>query len=107
MPPEYLEAAQSLEVGQAFCGTAAGGCEAVVANKQRIAWDPKGAFVHLLGATAYACHPVKASKDRVLGTVSIASTTRDRFTDGEITWLRTVTNFLPQAWTAPDAEPDL
>ena len=85
IPPEYLEAAQSLEVGQAFCGTAAGGCEAVVANKQRIACDPKGAFVHLLGPTAYACHPLKASKDRVLGTFSIASTTREGFTDGEIT----------------------
>jgi PAS domain S-box-containing protein len=107
IPPEYLEAAQSLEVGQAFCGTAAGGCEAVVANKQRIACDPKGAFVHLLGATAYACHPLKASKDRVLGTFSIASTTREGFTDGEITWLGTVTNFLAQAWERLEAEQNL
>jgi GAF domain-containing protein len=58
IPLEQLEAAQSLELGQAFCGTAAGGCEAVVADKQRIASDPKGGLVRELGATAYACYPL-------------------------------------------------
>ncbi len=87
IPPEQLEAAQSLELGQAFCGTAAGGCEAVVADMQRIACDPKGAFVRDLGATAYACHPLMAADGRPLGTFSVASTTREGFTDEEVAWL--------------------
>jgi PAS domain S-box-containing protein len=107
IPPEHLGAAQSLELGQAFCGTAAGSCEAVVADAQRIACDPQGAFVRLLGATAYACHPLKASDGRVLGTFSVASTTREGFTDDEVAWLGTITNFLAQAWERLEAEQDL
>jgi PAS domain S-box-containing protein len=107
VPPEQLEAARSLELGQAFCGTAAGGCEAVVADKQRIASDPKGAFVRGLGATAYACHPLMASDGRALGTFSVASTTRECFTDDEVAWLGTITNFLAQAWERFEAEQGL
>jgi PAS domain S-box-containing protein len=107
IPPEQIEAAQSLELGQSFCGTDAGGCEAVVADKQRIARDPKGAFVRNLGATAYACHPLMASDGRVLGTFSVASTTREGFTDDEVAWLAAIANFLAQAWERLDAEEDL
>ncbi len=107
IPPEYMDAAQSLEVGQEFCGAAAGGCEAVIADKKRIACDPKGAFMRLLGTMAYACHPLMASNGRVLGTFAIASTTREGFADDEVTWLGTVTNFLAQAWERFEAEQDL
>jgi PAS domain S-box-containing protein len=107
IPPEQQEAAQSLELGQAFCGTAAEGSEAVVADKQRIARDPKGAFVRDLGATAYACHPLMGSDGRALGTFSVASTTREGFTDDEVAWLGAITNFLAQAWERLDAEQDL
>jgi PAS domain S-box-containing protein len=107
IPPEQLEQAKCLELGQAFCGSAAAGCEAVAADKQRIAYDPKGAFVRGLGATAYACHPLMASDGRVLGTFSVASTTRDCFTDDEVTWLGTITNFLAQAWERFEAEQGL
>src|SRR5262249_54797115 len=57
IPPEHLEAAQSLELGKEYCGIAAARCRPLVADKQRIAYDPNGAFVRGLGATAYACHP--------------------------------------------------
>ncbi len=107
IPPEPLEAAQSLELGQAFCGTAAGGCQAVVADKQRIASDPKGVFVRGLGATAYACHPFMAADGRVLGTFSVASTTRECFSDDEVAWLGTITNFLAQAWERLETEQSL
>jgi PAS domain S-box-containing protein len=107
IPPEQLEAAQSLELGQAFCGAAAGGCQAVVADRQRIAFDPKGTFVRGLGATAYACHPLMAADGRPLGTFAVASTTRESFTDDEVARLGTVTNFLAQAWERFEAEQNL
>jgi PAS domain S-box-containing protein len=100
-------AARSLQVGQAFCGTAAGGCRALVADKQRIASDPKGAFMRDLGATAYACHPLMAADGRVLGTFSVASTMRESFTNDEVAWLGTITNFLAQAWERIEAEQSL
>jgi PAS domain S-box-containing protein len=107
IPPDKLEAARSLQLGQAFCGTAVGGFKALVADKQRIASDPKGAFLRGLGATSYACHPLIAADGRVLGTFSVASTTRERFTDDEVVWLGTITNFLAQAWERFEAEQGL
>ncbi len=107
IPPEHLEAAQSLELGKEYCGIAAARCQPLVANKQRIAYDPNGAFVRGLGATAYACHPLMAANGRLLGTFAVASATREGFTDEEVTYLGTITNFLAQAWERFDAEQGL
>src|SRR5215831_17221504 len=107
IPPEYLEAAKSLELGQEYCGIAAARCQPLVADKQRIACDPNGGLVRELGATAYACYPLKASDGRLLGTFAVASATRDSFTEDEVAWLGTITNFLAQAWERFEAEQGL
>src|SRR6266566_919473 len=107
VPSEHLEAARSLELGQEYCGTAAASCEPLVADKQRIASDPNGGLVRELGATAYACYPLKASNGRLLGTFAVASATRESFTDDEVIWLGTITNFLAQAWERFEAEQSL
>ncbi len=78
-----------------------------MADKQRIASDPNGGLVRALGATAYACYPLKASDGRLLGTFAVASATREGFTDDEVAWLGTITNFLAQAWERFEAEQDL
>ena len=107
IPPECLEAARSLELGQEYCGTAAKSFQPLVADKQRIASDPNGELVRALGATAYACYPLKASDGRLLGTFAVASATRERFIDDEVTWLGTVTSLLAQAWERLEAEQSL
>jgi PAS domain S-box-containing protein len=107
IPSQYLEAAQSLELGQEYCGTAAANLQPLVADKQRIACDPNGGLVRELGATAYACYPLKASDGRLLGTFAVASATREGFTDDEVAWLGTITNFLAQAWERFEAEQGL
>ncbi len=104
IPPEHLESAQSLELGQEYCGAAAASCQPLVADKQRIASDPNGGLVRELGATAYACYPLKASDGRLLGTFAVASTIQESFTDDEVAWLGTITNFLAQAWERFEAE---
>jgi PAS domain S-box-containing protein len=104
IPPELSEALQSLELGQTYCGMAAANRQPVVADKERIACDPNGAFVHALGATAYACHPLLATDGRLLGTFAVGSRTRQSFTDDEIAWLNTVINFLAQAWERLERE---
>jgi PAS domain S-box-containing protein len=78
-----------------------------VADKPHIASDPNGGLVRGLGATAYACYPLTASDDRLLGTFAVASATRDGFTDDEVAWLGTITNFLAQAWERFEAEQGL
>src|SRR5262249_46704869 len=107
IPAEHLEAAQSLELGQEYCGAAAASCQPLVADRHRIASDPNGGLVRELGATAYACFPLKASDDRLLGTFAVASTIREGFADDEIAWLGTITNFLAQAWERIEAEQGL
>ncbi len=107
IPPEYLEGVRSLELGQEYCGTAAATCQPLVADNQRIASDPSGGLVRELGVTAYVCYPLKASDGRLLGTFAIASTVREGFTDDEVAWLGTITNFLAQAWERFEAEQGL
>jgi GAF domain-containing protein len=107
IPSEYLETAQSLELGQEYCGIAAASRQRLVADKQRIASDPNGGLVRQLGATAYACYPLKASDGRLLGTFAVASATRKRFTDDDVIWLGTITNFLAQAWERLEVEQGL
>src|SRR5262245_60052448 len=107
IPSKHLEAVQTLEFGQEYCGTAAATCQPLVADKRRIAFDPNGALVRELGATAYACYPLIASDGRLLGTFAVASTTRESFTYDEVAWLGTITNFLAQAWERFEAEQSL
>jgi PAS domain S-box-containing protein len=104
LPPGKLEAARSLELGQEYCGTAAASRQRLVADKERITSDPKGGLVRELGATAYACYPLKACDDRLLGTFAVASATRESFTDDEVALLGTVANFLAQAWERFETE---
>jgi PAS domain S-box-containing protein len=104
VPPERLEDARSLELGQEYCGTTAGILEPLVADKQRIVCDPNAGLVRELRATAYACYPLKASDGRLLGTFAVASATREGFTDDDVVWLGTITNFLAQAWERFEAE---
>jgi PAS domain S-box-containing protein len=107
IPPEYLEAARSLELAQEYCGTAAAICRPLVADRRGIASDPNAALVRKLGATAYASHPLKASDGRLLGTFAVASATRESFTDDEVVWLGTISNFLAQAWERFEVEQGL
>src|SRR5262252_1631498 len=96
IPPEHLEGARSLQLGQEYCGTAAASCQPLVADKLRIASDPNGGLVRKLGATAYVCYRSIASDGRLLGTFAVASATRESFTHDEVAWLGAITNFLAQ-----------
>ena len=104
IPPEEWEAAQRLELGQAFCGTVAATRHPLVADAARVAQDDKGAFVREMGVRAYACHPLFARDGRVLGTFSFASTRRDHFDPDEVALLQTICHFVAQAWERLEAQ---
>lgn len=107
VPQSQRAAAERLELDQAFCGTVAASCRAIAADADRIASDPKGAFVHAMGVTAYACHPLMASDGRLLGTFSLASTSRAAIAPEDVAFHQTIANMLAQAWERCAAEREL
>jgi PAS domain S-box-containing protein len=104
IPDDQLAAASRLDLGAAFCGTVAALCAPIHADARGIASDPNIAFVHAMGLRTYACHPLRASDGRILGTFSLGSTRRDGFAPEEVGFLQAVANFFAQAWERISAE---
>lgn len=104
IPSEFLTAAQELHLGEAFCGTAAQTRASFVADAERILNDGRGGFVRAMGVRAYACHPLLGRGGELLGTLSFASTRRDRFSSDEIGFLQAVCDFVAIAWQRHRAE---
>ncbi|WP_164103875.1 hybrid sensor histidine kinase/response regulator [Candidatus Laterigemmans baculatus] len=90
------EAAKSIShIGcdQAICGTVARERRPVVASYIQHSQDPKAQLVKGWGVRAYACNPLIAG-GKLLGTLSFASRTRNRFTPPEIAFLETITHYV-------------
>lgn len=83
-------------------------CDMVAATGQpHVVGDPPAAFDQLPGVRALSCHPLLSRDGRVLGTFSVASTTRCAFSSSEIEFLQTVSHFLSLAWDRHKAEEEL
>jgi GAF domain-containing protein len=81
IPPEYLEAAQSLELGQEYCGTVAASLQPLgrqAAHRVRSERRPRAptSVLRPMPATR-SRHPLDG---RLFGTFAVASATRERFT---------------------------
>ncbi|MGH7796441.1 MAG: PAS domain S-box protein [Candidatus Binatia bacterium] len=96
IPEEFASAYQRLEIGQAFCGTAAQTGEPVIAESLPASADPKAELAKQSGFRAYACHPLIVG-ERLLGTLSFASKHRDRFESDEIEFMRTICHYVSTA----------
>jgi GAF domain-containing protein len=86
-----------LEFGQAVCGTVALHRRPVVATFIQQSDEPMVQLVKGYGVRAYACNPLLAD-DRLLGTLSFASQTRDRFEPDELAFLETITHYVAVAY---------
>lgn len=104
IPPDQRNSAVVIEFGQAYSGSSAMAGAVIVADRQRIDSDPRAEFLRSIGVHAFACHPLKAAGNRVLGTLCVGSTTRERFSDDEVAWLGTIANVLAQAWQRLEAD---
>src|SRR6185436_6468291 len=85
-----------LEFGQAVCGNVAMHRRPITATFIQQSDDPKVQLVKSFGIRAYACNPLVAG-DRLLGTLSFASRTRDQFDAEELEFLATVTRYVTVA----------
>lgn len=104
IPPEFDAAAQSIAVGEGFCGAVAQLQTPVVADAACIATDSRGKFVRQIGAQSYICHPLHAGGGELLGTLAFASRRRSEFSSEEVTFIQTVCHFVALAWERLDNE---
>ena len=86
-----------LEFGQAVCGSVAASRHPVHATHIQQSADPRVQLVKGFGVRVYACHPLLAG-DRLLGTLSFASRTRDEFAPDEVGYLGTVCRYVAAAY---------
>src|SRR5262249_58452239 len=82
---------------QALRGPVAPPRRPVVATHVQQSDDPGAQLIRSFGVRAYACNPLLAG-DRLLGTLSFASRTRDEFEADELEFLRTVCRYVTAAY---------
>ncbi|HVK19446.1 MAG TPA: PAS domain S-box protein [Fimbriiglobus sp.] len=97
IPVEAARTITRLEFGQAVCGTVALHRRPIVATHIQQSDDPKVQLVKSFGLRAYACNPLLAG-DRLLGTLSFASHTRDEFDPDEVAFMETVCHYATVAY---------
>jgi signal transduction histidine kinase len=97
IPEEAARAISRLEFGQAVCGSVARLWQPIVATRIQQSDDPKVRLVKSFGIRAYACNPLLAG-DRLLGTLSFASRSRDEFDPEELDFLRTICHYVTAAY---------
>ncbi|MEH2231757.1 MAG: PAS domain S-box protein [Nostoc sp.] len=79
---EIAKQIESLEFGEAVCGTVAQERYAIALENVQQSIDPKTELIRSLGITAYYGYPLIA-QGRLLGTLSFGSRTRLSFTDNQ------------------------
>jgi PAS domain S-box-containing protein len=97
IPEEAARSITRLEFGQAVCGPVALHRQPIVATDIQQSQDAKVQLVKSFGVRAYACNPLLAG-DRLLGTLSFASRTRDEFEADELEFLETICRYDAAAY---------
>jgi len=97
IPAGALKAISRLEFGQAVCGTVAQQRRPIVATHIQQSDDPKVQLVKAFGLRAYACNPLIAG-DRLLGTLSFASRSKDDFEPDEVAFIETISHYATVAY---------
>jgi signal transduction histidine kinase len=70
---------------------------AIVATHIQQSDDPKVQLVKSFGLRSYACNPMLAG-DRLLGTLSFASRTKDQFDPDEVAFMETICHYVTVAY---------
>jgi signal transduction histidine kinase len=71
--------------------------QAIVASHIQQSDDPKVQLIEGFGIRAYACNPL-LTKNRLIGTLSFGSRTRDEFTPQEFSFLETISHYVTVAY---------
>jgi signal transduction histidine kinase len=90
---EKKAALREVRIGEGLCGLAAERRQALVLSHIQDGSEGWADGVRALGIRAFACYPLIA-RDRLLGTLSFATTQRDAFSDEELQFLRTLSGLV-------------
>ena len=94
MPQEVEAGLAGLALVQAVCGTVAQTRRAMCVADVQASGDPTVRLIKDLGVRAYACFPLLAAGDRLLGTLSFGSRRRDRLSEGDLAFLGSIARYL-------------
>ena len=97
VPVESARKIARLELGQGICGTVALHRRAIVTAHVQQSDDPESQLIKSLGIRAYACNPLMAG-NRLLGTLSFGSRTKDEFAPYEVSFLETLCHYVTVAY---------
>lgn len=103
---EACHGLESLEFGQAVCGVAARDERSIVLENIDQSDNPLSAIVRGLGIKAYACQPMTA-QGKTIGTLSVGSKVRTRFTEDELGMLRALAHQIATGYARYQAEAEL
>jgi PAS domain S-box-containing protein len=92
-----------LDYGEAICGRVARDGRRIVLEGIQRGDDLVTALVRSYGIEAYACHPL-ISGDRVIGTLSFGSRSRERFSDDDLGIMKAVSDHIAIAIARLNAE---
>ncbi len=106
VPEDRVSEIARLDFGQALCGTAAAKREPLIVEALHVSTEDKAQVVRSLGFHAYACHPLLVG-DRLMGTLSFASRTRDRFEPDEIAFMAGICRYVSAAMNRLRLEADV
>src|SRR5262249_44039463 len=97
IPDEDARRIHELELGQGISGKVAEQRRPITGTQIQQSDDPRVQFVKGHGIRVYACNPLMAG-NRLLGTLSFASRTRDHFEPNELEFLETVCHYVAYAY---------
>jgi PAS domain S-box-containing protein len=97
IPPEVAQTIRYLDFGQAVCGTVALQRRPIVATYIQQSDDPRVQLVKSFGLRAYACNPLLVG-DRLLGTLSFATRSKDEFDADELAFMETLCHYVTVAY---------
>lgn len=96
IPDQAARLITRLKVGEAVCGRVAESGEPWHVTEVQSSADPRFKLIRRYGLRAYYCSPLQVG-ERLLGTLSFGTRSRDRFSDGEIEFIRTVVRYVALA----------
>jgi PAS domain S-box-containing protein len=94
---EAVAGIRRLDFGQAISGEVARRRQPLVVTHIQQSDDTMSAIVRSFGIRAYACNPLLVG-DRLLGTLSFASRSRDYFDADEVTFIATICHYVTVAF---------
>ena len=103
--PEELQATlRETALDATICGVVAATGLPVNADAARLDGDPAAGLARRASLRSFMCHPLRARDNRVVGTLSFGSRTRDRFSAAELEFLGTLSHLVALAWEKLEAE---